>query len=85
MAATPERSMEKVSLAPERARESSFPPSSRSGPTFRSCTNSSPVGDECNPILRIGFDWVRPGIPFSSTKLRTLASRASCSTGYSLM
>ena len=36
--------------------------------------NSSPVGDECMPILRSGFDCSRPGIPESSTNERILRS-----------
>ena len=33
-----------------------------------------PVGDECSPILRSGFDCSRPGIPLSSTNCTTLRS-----------
>ena len=47
---------------------------SRSRPTRTSLRNSSPVGDECIPILRSGFDCSRPGIPRSSTNVRILRS-----------
>ena len=63
IAATPERSMEKVCLALERPGASSVSPMRRSRPACTSSKNSSPVGEECRPILRIGFDWVRPGMP----------------------
>ncbi len=43
-------------------------------PTRTSVRNSSPVGDECMPILRSGLDCSRPGMPESSTKLRILRS-----------
>ena len=33
-----------------------------------------PVGDECRPILRSGFDCSRPGMPLSSTNCTTLRS-----------
>ena len=33
-----------------------------------------PVGDECRPILRNGFDCSRPGMPVSSTNCTTLRS-----------
>ena len=76
IAATPERSIENVSLAPSRppAGTSSVSPISRSLPTRTSVRNSSPVGDECMPILRSGFDCSRPGMPLSSTNDRILRS-----------
>ena len=33
-----------------------------------------PVGDECSPILRSGFDCSSPGMPLSSTNCTTLRS-----------
>ncbi len=56
---------------------SSVSPIRRSLPTRTSSRNSSPVGDECMPILRSGFDCVRPGMPLSRMKLRILRSRVS--------
>ncbi len=81
MAATPERSIEKVSLAPSRPPRlpsSAFsPPSRRSIPQATSVAKSSPVGEECRPILRIGLLCVSPGMPLSSTKFRILRSFGS--------
>ena len=76
IAATPDRSIENVSLAPSRppAGTSSVSPSSRSRPARTSVRNSSPVGDECIPILRNGFDCSRPGMPESRTNDRILRS-----------
>ncbi len=81
IAATPERSMENVSLAPSRPPDgtSSVSPMSRSRPTRTSERNSSPVGELCIPILRSGFDCSSPGIPLSSTKLRILRWSAGTS------
>ena len=74
IAATPVRSIENVSFAPERDCPSSVSPSSRSRPTRTSDRNSSPVGDECRPIFRSGFDCSSPGIPRSSTNVSTFRS-----------
>ena len=76
IAATPERSIENVSLAPSRppAGTSSVSPMSRSTPTRTSSRNSSPVGELCMPILRRGLDCTSPGMPVSSTKDRILRS-----------
>ena len=76
IAATPERSIEKVSLAPSRppAGTSSVSPMRRSLPTRTSVRNSSPVGEECMPILRSGLLCSKPGMPLSRTKLRILRS-----------
>src|SRR5215211_4374666 len=77
IAATPERSIENVSLAAARpllAAASSDSPIRRSIPTRTSVRNSWPVGDECIPIFRSGFDCSRPGMPRSRTKLSTLRS-----------
>ncbi len=75
MAATPERSMLNVALAPSRPPEatSSVSPMRRSLPTRTSERNSSPVGEECMPILRSGLDCSRPGMPASRTKRQHLA------------
>ena len=84
MAATPERSIEKVSLAPESARLRALPPSRRSAPAETSCRKSSRVGELCRPILRSGLLWVRPGMPRSSTKFITFQSRRSTPSSSSL-
>ncbi len=84
IAATPERSIEKVALAPELARLLALPPSRRSGPTLTSCRKSSPVGDEWTPILRMGFDWTSPSMPLSSTKFITFQSLRSTPSSSSL-
>src|SRR5947208_15343382 len=62
MAATPERSMEKVALASSRPppTTSSVSPKRRSRPTRTSVRNSCPVGEECKPILRRGLDCSNP-------------------------
>jgi len=77
IAATPVRSIENVSLAPSRDGTFSVSPSSRSFSARTSSRKSSPVGEECRPILRSGFDCVRPGIPLSSTNVSTLRFFAS--------
>ena len=46
-------------------------------PTRTSSRKSSPVGEPWSPILRSGLLCVRPGIPLSRTKLRTLRSFGS--------
>ena len=76
MAATPERSMENVSLAPSRPPDgrSSVPPIRRSSPTRTSSRKSSPVGELCMPIFRSGLDCTRPGMPESRTNERILRS-----------
>ena len=74
MAATPARSVTKFPLALSRP---SFPPvpsvspSSRSLPTRTSVRKSSPVGEECRPILRNGLDCSSPGMPRSRMKVST--------------
>jgi hypothetical protein len=80
MAATPERSIEKVSLAPlfpAAAARSSLSPSRRSLPARTSERKSSPVGELWSPILRIGFDCTRPDMPRSRTKCRIFRSWGS--------
>ena len=78
IAATPDRSMTNVALLASRPplprNASSLSPSSRSRPTRTSSRNSIPVGDECRPILRNGFDCSRPGMPVSSTNCNTVRS-----------
>ena len=43
-------------------------------PTRTSVRNSSPVGEECMPILRSGLRLLEAGMPESSTKRSTLRS-----------
>ncbi len=64
MAASPARSVTKFPLAESRPlppRSSSVSPSRWSLPTRTSVRKSSPVGEECSPILRKGLDCSRPG------------------------
>ncbi len=78
IAATPERSMTNVAFEASRPADppnaSSLSPSSRSRPTRTSSRNNIPVGDECRPILRSGFDCSNPGMPLSRTNCTTLRS-----------
>ena len=74
IAATPVRSTENACFAPSRYGTSSVSPSSRSLPARTSSRKSIPVGDECMPILRIGFVCSKPGMPWSSTNERILRS-----------
>ena len=46
-------------------------------PTRTSERKSSPVGEECMPILRMRPVCSKPGMPRSSTKFRILRSRMS--------
>ncbi|SKV42453.1 Uncharacterised protein [Mycobacteroides abscessus subsp. abscessus] len=55
----------------------SVSPSSRSLPNRTFSKNSWPVRELWIPILRKGFDCVKPSIPLSSTKVSTLRSRGS--------
>ena len=81
IAATPERSITNVAFDASRPwlppNASSLSPSRRSRPTRTSSRNNMPVGDECSPILRNGFDCSRPGMPVSSTNCTTLRSAGS--------
>ena len=81
IAATPDRSMTNVAFEASRPLPppyaSSLSPSKRSRPTRTSSRNNMPVGDECKPILRSGFDCSSPGIPLSSTNCTTLRSPGS--------
>ncbi len=85
IATTPERSAPKVDFAPPRPpAASSLSPMSRSLPARTLSRNSSPVGEECMPILRSAFDWVSPSMPLSRMKLTTCRSRGSFSPRSSL-
>ena len=84
IAATPDRSMENVSLVPELCRVTGLPPSNRSFPAITSDKNNSPVGDECSPIFRMGLVCVSPSMPVSSTKFMILRSFGSTPASSSL-
>ena len=81
MAATPARSVTKLALAESRPLSSrtSVSPRRCSLPTRTSVRKSSPVGEECRPILRSGLDCSRPGVPASRMKVSTGRSRIGVS------